>query len=370
MSIPDSQRRLRAWAETHASQGNLIRDEFARSALSAVLRRLALFGVEDALNRYSARELLVFQTMCSGDFALILARITCTRAMVEDDREVLNAMSEAGLAIEQLAWHAEFVSVEASKANDLLDAITDRDEELHVARLLVARRHPACIQSAWLEAVPARLPLIAAHLCRTTLLSRPDLAGSVAHILVQQPATLMAVEPDTLLAPLVAVGSFAPQHVLAPFEGIYGERTVVAAAEWHLEHGQPQQALELCQRVRPLSNMADRARQAAVIAHLELNQIDFARSAAASILDQDLADAATLALAAHDAQLIPTAAVIAIAHRCPMHRPESFFNAIRVLLGRRELPQVRTICRQRQPDFATHPTLREVFVTVLGVAHG
>ena len=370
MSIPDRQRRLRAWAEAHAGTGNPIRDEFARSALSAVLRRLVMFGVEDVLKRYGTRELLVFQSMCSGDFALLLARITCTRAMVEDDRDVLAAMADAELAVEQLAWHAALNAADATAASQLLAAITDTSEELHVARLIVARRHPGLLQDGWLEELPVALPVVGAHLCQVALQRRPDLAGAVAQALVHQPAILMAVEPDSLLAPLVAVASFAPQQVLAPFEGRYGERTVIAAAEWHLEHGQPQPALDLCQRIRPLSLVADRARQVAVIAHLDLQQTELAQAAAASILDEHLADAAQVQLAEHRPQLVGTDALATIARRCPSSRPETLFKVIGVLLSRRELALVRGLCQERTGDFKEHGPLSQVFASVLGAAHG
>ena len=370
MSIADRQRQLRAWAEAHAGTGNPIRDEFARSALSAVLRRLVLFGVEDVLKRYGARELLMFQSMCSGDFALLLARITCTRAMVEDDREVLAAMADAELAIEQLAWHAALTGADAATARQLLAAITDTREELQVARLLVARRHPELLQTCWFEELPPELPLVGAHLCLVALQRRPDLAGAVAQALVRQPGILMAVEPDSLLAPLVAIASFAPQQVLAPFEGRYGERTVVAAAEWHLEHGQPAPALDLCQRIRPLSLMADRARQVAVIAHLELQQIDLAQASAVSILDEHLADAAQVQLAEHQPQLVSTDTLVTVARRCPPSRPETLFRVFRVLLSRRELPLVRVLCHERKGDFTGHDPLNQVFASVLGAAHG
>jgi hypothetical protein len=370
VSIPDRQRQLRAWAEANAGTGNPIRDEFARSALSAVLRRLVLFGVEDVLKRYSARELLVFQSMCGGDFAILMARITCTRAMVEDDRDVLKAMADADLAVEQLAWHAALISADGPTAVGLLETITDTREELHVARLIVARRHPELVQAGWLEALPAELPLIGAHLCQLTLQRRPEYAGAVAQALVRQPAMLMAVEPDALLAPLVAASTFAPQHVLAPFEGRYGERTLVAAAEWHLEHGQPEPALQLCRQIRPLSLVADRARQVAVIAHLELKQSDLARSAAASILDENLADAAQVHIAEHQPQLISTDELAALTRRCPSNRPETLFKAITLLISRRELALVRALCHERKADFRDHGPLSQIFASVLGAAHG
>lgn len=370
MSIPDGQRRLRQWVKSNTGHGHPVRDEFARSSLSAVLRRLIVFGVEDALKRYAARDLLGFQTMCTGDFADLMARIACTRAIVEDDRPAIDAIADAEVASAQLTWFLALDRSESGEAPALLAGITDHHEELHVARLVAARRHPALLDPAWLWAVPEHLPLVAAELCRTALRARHDLAGPVAALLAARRPVLMAVDPDLLLAPLVAISGAHPQTVLRPFEGIYGDATVAAAAAWHVEHGEPREALELGVRIRPLSAVADEVRTVAVIAQLELGALREAREISAAITDPLVADSVALRIAERDPGALSDADLAALAQRCPATRPETFFAALRLLLARKLLPVARAICGERQGEFADHPTISQAMSAVLGAARG
>ena len=109
----DGLRRLRSWITAQGLQsadpGQAIRDEFQRTALSATVRRLFFFGVESSLTRYSARELLQFQLIISGDFSVYFARITWSRAVVEDDGAVLQALADSGPTCPPppMAWKAK-----------------------------------------------------------------------------------------------------------------------------------------------------------------------------------------------------------------------------------------------------------------------
>ena len=93
----------------------------------------------------------------------------------------------------------------------------------------------------------------------------------------------MARNPDHLLAPLVARSPESPQITLAAFEGFYDEATVVAAAEWHLEHHQPAEAIELALRVRPLSKDFDRALLIKALSEIEQGALDSAEETAVNI---------------------------------------------------------------------------------------
>lgn len=366
--MAEGQRVLRTWIDGRSSQGHPVRDEFARVCLSAVLRRLAFFGNEDALQRYPSRDLLQFQTMCSGGLAVLLARISATRAVVDADHEALSVIAQSGYADAMIGWYAEIERMDATQAAQHLAGIAGRDEELASARLVVARRHPQLIAADWVWDVPSRLPMIGYALSLAVLRSRPDLFTSTGEWLARNREALFSGEPDDLLAPLVAGSAQRPGTTLAPFEGFYGEPTILAAAEWHLEHGEPQAAVELCDRIRVLSAQWDQARQLESAARVELGDLDGARTAARAIDDPLVADGAHLRIAAADPKHLGPAELEALLGRCPATRPETFFAGLQLLLKRGGLAQARALCARRATEFAGYAPLRDAIAVITRVS--
>ena len=356
----DGLRRLRSWITAQGLQsidpGQAIRDEFQRTALSATVRRLFFFGVESSLTRYSARELLQFQLIISGDFSVYFARITWSRAVVEDDGPVLQALADSGMVDEQVAWTTD------------LPATADglQGEELHVWRLLQCRRDPRAFQVDWLWAIPESLPRVGAALVLTVLPQRPDCAQSIGQWLQRRPDALASVETDDLLAVLVAVSAEHPQTTLAPFAGWYADRTVAAAAEWHLEHGEPGAAIELCRSIRPFGPCLDQARLIAGIASCDVGDLDQAHDLWKALPPGVPADALCLRLAAVRPSVITDEGVEALARRVPGDRPQTFFAAVKLLIERRCLATARAVCDARAGEFSDQPEIQALIAAVAG----
>lgn len=360
---PDAQRDLRVWSNEHAGYGQRVRTEIMRGALSAILRRSVIFGMEEGFGRYRSRELLLFQGLSTGTFTDYLARTALARAIAEDERAVIGAFAASHAADDLLAWFAAFDRADPERALALLAGVSE-PEERATARLVVARRHAQLAEAAWLWQVPAETPQVAIALCAVLLARRPDLVHAVHAWLIEHRTALFITEPDELLAPLVLASAEHPQVTLQPFAGMYGEQTVCAAAEWHLEHAEPQAALDLATRVRPLSRHADQAQVVRGLALIALRRSDEAGEALAAIDDPECADLLALRLAEVAPARVGDATVAAIAGRCRADQPERFVACLKVLLGRRELTAARTIAAQRQGDF-THPQAQAVIAAIL-----
>lgn len=359
---------LREWTLETLRDPEPVREAFIHVQLGTLIRRLAMFGPEDSLQRCSGRELVRGASLAGGALAVLLARTAATHAIVEDDLLLLNALATYRADGGVIAWAIELAALPVEAVAAHLALITDREEELHVARLIVSRAHPQVLDPAWLWAVPPTMPRVIAELARCALRHRPELNASVGQLLQRQPAVLMAVEPDDLLALLVERSAARPQTVLMAFPDCFGEATVVAAARWHLEHGEPLAALELCAPIRALGSQADAARLVRVAALLELKKPAEAVAVAATITDPDLADSAVLELirtGSTAASVVTDDEVAALAQRCPVQRPETCFAALRLLLGRQRLDLARAVARQRQLEPWTSEPLRQTFAVLL-----
>ena len=361
--VDDRLRALRAWIMEQSADsdpGQRIRDEFQRSALSAALRRLVGFGVEPSLNRYNSRELLQFQLMVAGKFSAYLARITWTRALVEDDDAVLQALASSGLVDEQVAW--------TTQVPDDLAGMSG--EELHVARLVLGRRNSARLTRQWLWEVPEDFPGVGAAMALLLLRHQPDCAPSVRDWLQRRPDTLAFGEPDVLLSQLVASSSEHPQTVLAPFAGWYGDRTVIAAAAWHLEHDEPRPAIELCRSIRPYGPCLDQARLIAGLASLELGDTTQAKDLLAALEPGPDTSVLRLRLAAREPETLSTPELQMIAEQAVPERAQTFFTAVQLLVQRRELALARTLCARHAAAFPTHPEIAALVKALGGAPQG
>lgn len=347
------------------SETERIRTALARLGLGTSLRRLGLFGDEQCLVRYTSTELALALTMSSGAMRQTLGAAAATRAVIEDNQTLLAELAAAGDDQGVATWAATMAGGTVEETLGFLAQITDLEEELHVARIVAARRHPGLVQPDWLWQVPMGHARIAAGLAAAIIAGRSDLLPSVTAFLERTPTVLMASDPDRLLAPLVLRSAVHPQTLLERFTGMYGEETLVAAARWHLEHNEPAPAAEIATRVRPLSEHADFARQILASALLDLGRHAEARQQLNDITDPDIADAVQLRLAEIDPVGVDVATLTAIGLRCPTSRPDTCFAAIRNLLQRKELAQARMIAQRRQHERWNNPALAETFAVIL-----
>lgn len=353
---------LRRWILDEGGFGHPVRTEAARLALSAVIRRLSLYGMESAFSGYSARELLQLAVMVDGDASARFARVALSRAYIVGEEAVVEACRAAGFAPELHAWHDERRCADRARAAELAASTYADPEALHATRLTVARRHPDLIEPGWLWEVPDGVVVIAHHLARIAA-TRADLTLAVADFCERRRAALMADDPDGILAPLTETSSVPPQTLLRPFAGIYGDATVLAAARWHLEHHEPTQAIALAARIRDLAPESDAARLVVVHGLIAGGDLAGAATLRSEILDPPVADQADLALAAARPGHLGDDGLVAIARRCTAGEPERFLAALRLLLDRRRLDLARTVAGEGE-RFAGHPVLAQVFAAL------
>lgn len=349
------------------SSGNPVRNEGYWQAISADVLRLAQFGVEDTFAQYSARDLASSCIVAGGTLSDVLLRIAYTRAVAEDDADLLAHLDHVPSVGLVSAWRHDLEGLDRAAMAERAVApmpADDDGEERTATRLIAARRFPDLAQPAWLWEVPPTMPALGHALASTFLRVRPDLYASVASYLVERRATLLHRDPDALLARLVAVAGEHPQTVLVPFEGFYGEQTQVAAAEWHLEHDEPAAALTLASTLRPLSAHAARAALVASLAALALQKVDDARHFRALIDEPLLQAIATVRFA--EAGLASESELAAAIGDLPVAHAELFYRGVLCLLNRRNLALARSLCARRQADFAGHPQLGPIIAKVLG----
>lgn len=352
------------------SCGNPVRDEAYRLALSAAVWRLVRFGVEDGVASYSARDLANFSLIGEGSLVEHLARTAYTRAVVEGDLALLKVLTDLGIAAHVQAWHASLDRLDPAAIPAALAGM--KGEELHVARLLAARRIPALAEPSWLWDIPVTgdqaLPTVAYHLAALQLVTRDDLHDSTTAYLARHRQVLLCRDPDDLLVPLVLRAAETPQTVLAPFAGLYGEPTIVAAAAWHLEHQQPREAWILAHNMRPLSRQADDAWTIAGLAAVELGKLSDAETLRQRILDQAGRDRLLLAIAEAQPEAVPVERLDTAARSCPADHPELFFRLVKAILKRGELARGKAIAEARTSDFASHPQVGPILAQLLSHA--
>ncbi len=334
-------------------------------SLTAAFFRINRFGVEDGFAAFTARDLLHFVLMSDGQLTEYFMRTGYARAIVEEDAEVLALLATLPLIRGFQAWYHALLVMDETAAREELAKIFVDEEERAVMRLVLARRFPALIDPAWLTQRPASQPQLGHAIAKVIATRRRDLHFRLRALLREDPNVLVAGDPDEILAPLVRASSERPQQVLAPFDGYFGDATVVAAAGWHLEHGEPAPALELVAQVRTLSDRNDDARLIATIACCELERIDEAKRHRDAIFDASARSRATLALAEASPATVATGEVIVIADACTAVDPELFFRSIRLLLSRKSLTEARELCRRREAEFAGHAQLKQIMDAIL-----
>jgi hypothetical protein len=360
---------LRVWILKHCDYGHPIRNEVARAAMSATIRRTVLFGIESGLRQYSARELLQLQLMIQGEVAENMARIAFLHAVTEADVEVIQAYDQCGCFPDLLTWLQQRQNAEAQQAATLCEQ-DDEPERQQLTRLVCCRRYPMLLQAGWFDPKRDVHPMLLAELARLAAQRRPDLHSTVVNLLHHRMDVLMAREPDDLLEPLVQQASIPPQDVLAPFTGCYGDRCLAAAAEWHLQHDNKDAVLEICGRIRPLSPEADQARCLAGHALLSAGRIADAKGLRGGIVAHSYGDALDIRIAQLDPEWLVVPTLQHIAGRCRPEQPERFVACLRLLLAKRALEPARTLANERQLDYQDDPAAKAIINTILTLGAG
>ncbi len=343
---------------------NAIQHEAYYLALSAAVWRLVYFGVEDTFQLYTPRDMASFSMIAEGRLIDLLVRTAYTRALVEDDAELCRIMGECGVAAPVHAWHQHLLACDEGEAVAMLAKASD-PEELAAIQTVVARRFPALVSPEWLWLVPANAPTMSYALARALLAQRGDLAGSVGSYLASRRDVLLAREPDPLLSMLVARSAEHPQVTLAPFEGIYGEETVVAAAAWHLEHNEAAEAMQLAAGIRALSVHSEQAALIGALAAVQLGRAEDLAQFRSLICGRNAQAQLTIRLGESDPRLIRDEDLVPLMDVCLVSEPELFFRALRLLLARKRLDLARQVCARRQGDYLDHPELAQIIVAVL-----
>ena len=366
---PEAMAGLRRIMAAQFSCGNPVRDEAYRLALSAAIWRLIHFGVEDGFANYRAQDLANFTLIAEGTVTEILIRTAFTRAAVENDQALLKHLIDLGLAREVQTWLASITSCPLQDLPGLLAPLTG--EELHVARLLAARRDPGLIEVAWLWDIPVApgdsqaLPTVAYHLAALQVVTREDLLSSTATYLARHRSVLLCREPDDLLVPLVLRSPEHPQTLLAPFEGLYGDPTITAAAAWHLEHRQPREAWALAHDMRPLSHQADDAWTIAGLAAVELGRFSDAETLRQRIQNPAGRDRLLLAIAEAQPEAVPVERLAEAGRSCGPDHPELFFRILKEILRRGALPLGRSLAEARRTAINDDEPLRSILAEIL-----
>lgn len=369
-----------ALIERSHERDNPVRAEGFRMALSAAVCRLINYGVEDTFNNYEPLDLLNLSLLGTGRGAADFIEIALMRAVVAADREAIDLVTEADLGRTMTPWikHIQALGREEARAElarpredlDLptLDGGTSfAREELAALRILIGRRHPDLIEPDWLWSMPEDIPIFGHAMAKTIIDLRQDLHHSVRSFLKERPSALMYRDPDELLAPLVVAASESPQAVLAPFAGYYDEPTLITAAVWHIEHGQPQAALELAERIRPLSKWYDRALVIRGIVTARGGDIEGALALRRDILDLDEAASLIIVLDQLAPNRVANSELIDLAIPADHRRPERFVAAVQALVRRNCLELARSACFQAGEAFNHHPQVKEVINKVLGI---
>lgn len=320
--------------------------------LSAIFLRWLRFGAEDSLNDLDARTMMQMVLMSKDEIAQRLLPIIYMRAAVLEDHEVRELLEDTGLIAMQQSWIQSFEDSKDITELQRLISVEEDPEALVSAQLFAARSNPQIIQDDWFSEAQmmasSPVPLIANRLCAVAAKQRPDLCDALLAYLRNHHLQLLCHDPDTLLATLVQHSQSNPQKTLAPFENCYGEWTLLAAATWHWERNQNQEALALTGSVRHLSPIFNQACliRCQILAAAQDRQ---AWDLAAAIEVPNLARQALIALVQHFTNEIPTETIIQAIIACTEEEPETAFNLLVALIkDKQTLPESQLLVHVTQ----------------------
>jgi len=193
----DPFRELLPWIIEFCGTGDTARDEAYRCALSAVVHRVLKFGHEETLNRLTARDLMNCCLMCGGTAAEFFLRTAFTRALIEDDRHVVERLLHTPFIPESRVWLAKLMAAVQGDGQAIEDGAhwleTMEGEERAIASLLIGRIYPDFAQMEWLQACPTDYPRLAAEIAML-LLRAPERKAAVEAYLRERPEVRYSVD--------------------------------------------------------------------------------------------------------------------------------------------------------------------------------
>lgn len=165
--------KLREWIHENCGTGCPVRDESYRNAIGAAVHRILKFGWEPTVNLWSARDCLNAALIAGGEPAGCFLRTAFTRAIIEDDGEVLKRLLESPFIPESRLWFIKLFNALSGDEQHLIEAAqwleTVSGEELAIASLIIGRMHPQLAELQWLEKCPKENPRVAGEICKILL---------------------------------------------------------------------------------------------------------------------------------------------------------------------------------------------------------
>ncbi len=196
---PDPFVALQPWIRERCGLGDDVRDESYRCALSAVVHRVLKFGHEEALNHLSARDCMNCCLMCGGHAAELFLRTAFTRALIEDDRMIVDRVLATPFIPESRLWLAKLMAALQGDEVAMKDGaawLESMDgEERALASLVIGRVYPQLAEIEWLHACPTTYPRLAAEIA-LLLLRLPERKSAVLAYLRAHPAVKFAVDDE------------------------------------------------------------------------------------------------------------------------------------------------------------------------------
>lgn len=179
---------LRKWVAQHCAAGHPVRHQHYHMALTAIVHRLVKFGPDETLNELDCRDLLNLLFFLNGQNAEWVMRTAFTRAIIDDDKEVVDMFLNTKFIPECREWYNKLcagiigVSDDPEQLTTWVDTL--QPEEKSVARLLVCRVFPDTATYCWLDDVPAEQPRLAFKLAE--VISRKRLYQNAVSIWMHQ----------------------------------------------------------------------------------------------------------------------------------------------------------------------------------------
>lgn len=190
---------LRAWITANAGLGDQVRDEAYRCALSSLVHRWLKWGFDDALNALTAKDCLNCCLLCGSEFAEMFLRLSFTRAIIEDDRVVLQRLMLTPYIPQSRLWLAKLSRCVNGDEKGLMEGAqwleTMEPEEKLLASILLARVAPALADIAWLDQAAGASPEIGAALCKE-LLKQERFEAVVKAWVRERPAVRYSCDPE------------------------------------------------------------------------------------------------------------------------------------------------------------------------------
>ena len=357
---------LRNWLESEADSSHPVRKEAYWLALSATLMRLTNFEADEAFRMYSAMDIANIVVVAKkSDSIIIFIRAALSRAIVDEEHKLANAIAERDLVPDLVAWWRAYDNLNLEQAENILKQKISDGEEYASSRLAIGRKFPELLHVSWVKETAKDHPVISHAIARVIAAKRPDLSLSLIDILKNHPDMLLCRDPDSLLSNLVLNSSISPQNTLTHFNGLYGEKTLIAAARWHYEHGEYAEATHLARSVRILSKYSDQAQF--IIALSAIISNNYSNYDKAFELTREPSLKRQITLRAYEQGLIKLdpSDLVKQAESCEHNEPETFYRFIKLLLESKHIQQAKSICLDSGEKFNHSPTAKQIINTVI-----